>query len=424
MAVLQGRTLNQLISMVGHLLGAVYTGVCSAQGSTTTAKDNTLPLGGTDDHKGKRIRFTGGTAGNIGKVSQVTSGSVTTFVTTHTFYPARTQTEANDTYELWAEWCDPARVQEFINQAIIEAIPLTYDPGESLALHGDGETARFDIPSGISFINEVAYRSSVAYLVVHDCEAVWNESVDADVTASLDDEDKKQGSNSLKLVVVAGAAAGDILATDNITALDISGYDYIEFWAKSTVTAAAADLQLLLDNTASCVSPLETLSLPALTADTWTYCRVALANPELDTAIISVGLKYTVDIGACTLWLDKIRVVRNSSAHWVPLNRRLWHIDREARDLVLNPGVATLIGNALMKLSGGDKLALLSAQTDVTEVDESYLVAFATGMMLQASSGGPTTDPDARRSLAQYWLGKAEAAKRNFAPWVNLRPVD
>ena len=424
MAVLQGRTLNQLTTIVGHLLGAIYASAASAQGSTTTIKDNTLPLGGTDDQKGKRVRFVSGTSGNIGLVSQVTGSVVAASVTTLTFAPARTQTESADGYELWDEWCHPARVQQFINQAIIEATPLTFDPVESLAFHGDGNTARFDIPSGLSFLKEIAYRQSVSSVVIHNCEAVWDELVDADVTASLDDEDKMQGSNSQKLVVAAAVAAADILATDSMTSLDISGYDYVEFWAKCTVATAAGDLQLLLDNTASCASPLETLSLPALTADTWTYCRVALANPELDTALISVGLKYTVDIGACTIWLDGIKAVKNSSASWVALNRRLWKIDQEARDLVLNAGVPAHIGYALLKLSGGDKLALLTAETTVTELDEGYITAFATGHMLLASSGGPSTDPDTRRQAAQLWLGKAEAAKRSFPAWVNIRPVD
>ena len=97
------------------------------------------------------------------------------------------------------------------------------------------------------------------------------------------------------MVIASGASAGDFV-TDSITSKNISGYDYIEMWVKSTVATSAGNLKLLLDDSASCASPLETLSIPALTADTWTFVRMQLSTPELDTAIISVGLEYDSDL--------------------------------------------------------------------------------------------------------------------------------
>ena len=103
-----------------------------------------------------------------------------------------------------------------------------------------------------------------------------------------------KGSASNKFVIAAGASAGDI-ATDSITSVNLAKYDYIEFWIKSTVATSAGNLKILLDDSASCASPIETLNVPALTANTWKYCRVALSNPHTDTAIISVGLEYIPD---------------------------------------------------------------------------------------------------------------------------------
>ena len=136
------------------------------------------------------------------------------------------------------------------------------------------------------------------------------------------------------MVIASGASAGDFV-TDSITSKNISGYDYIEMWVKSTVATSAGNLKLLLDDSASCASPLETLSIPALTADTWTFVRMQLSTPELDTAIISVGLEYDSDLGACTVWIDDIAAVKNDTAEWSTLDRRLWKIDKEARDLIL-----------------------------------------------------------------------------------------
>ncbi|MCD6197472.1 MAG: hypothetical protein J7K15_02725 [Deltaproteobacteria bacterium] len=143
--------------------------------------------------------------------------------------------------------------------------------------------------------------------LVEDCEDAWDESVDADVTSSTDTADYKVGSASVKLVVGDDVAAGDILATEAITSLDISGYTYIKLWIKSSVATADGDLQLLLDDTTNCASPLETIDIPALSIDTWTQVELPFANRSNDTAIISVGLKCAVDIGTCTIHIDNLQ---------------------------------------------------------------------------------------------------------------------
>jgi len=148
------------------------------------------------------------------------------------------------------------------------------------------------------------------YLVVEDCEDDWDElGAVAGVTNSLDNVDYKVGTQCLKMDITGAVAAGTILATE-VIAKDLETYTHLEFWIKSSVATAAGDLQVLLDDTAKCVSVLETLNVPALTANVWRHCRVALANPQLDIALISIGLKYTVDIGACTIRIDDFVGVR------------------------------------------------------------------------------------------------------------------
>ena len=90
----------------------------------------------------------------------------------------------------------------------------------------------------------------------------------------------------------------------------------------------------MLDDTASCASPIEELSVHALTAATWTFVRLKLANPETDPAIISLGLEYDSDLGACTVWVDDLRVVKNDTSVWQKLPRHLWGADKESGDLV------------------------------------------------------------------------------------------
>ncbi len=149
-----------------------------------------------------------------------------------------------------------------------------------------------------------------------------------------------------------------------------------------------------------------------------------LSTPELDTAIISVGLEYDSDLGACTVWIDDIAAVKNDTAEWSTLDRRLWKIDKEARDLILLRDGQDALGYSLIKIVGGDKPALLSAETDTTEIPESYVIAFATARALLANSGGSSTDPDSRRQLAAYWDGETNRAKASFPMLTNVRTVD
>ena len=150
---------------------------------------------------------------------------------------------------------------------------------------------------------------------------------------------------------------------------------------------------------------------------------MALANPETDTAIISVGLEYDSDLGACTVWLDDISVVANSTAKWERVPRNLWRIDLGASDSVFNSYFHGVAPYHLLKLVGGDKPALLSSDTATSEIPDQYLIAQGTGMAFAASSGGPTTDPDQRRSQAGFWFGKASSDRRQFPLLTDVRLV-
>jgi len=383
---------------------------------------DTLVLGGADNHIGSWVRFTSGD--DDAETRRVTDSAISSNVTTLTIKPALSATSSSgDGYELWKGDYNPDDIDDFINQAIMTATGWVYDPIENISLHGDGKQARFDIPSGISMISKVEYRDKVSATRIHAAGATFDEKTDSDFTQSLDTKDRKQGSQSLKMVIAAGASAGDFV-TDSIASKNLSGYDTIEMWVKSTVATSAGNLKLLLDDTASCASPLETLSIPALSADTWTFVRMSLANPETDTAIISVGLEYDSDIGACTVWIDDISAVANDTAEWATLDRRNWKIDKEARDLILMRDGQSAVGYRLIKITGGDKPALLTADSSTTEIDEDYIIANTITLALLASSGGPSIDPDAKRQLSAFWSDQAQRARRAFPMLVNVRSVD
>ena len=423
MPSIQGRTREQLRQHIGYALGAVYVSAATASGSAdnNTIVDNSIVLGGADTQIGKWVRFTSGSNDTLTR--RVTDSSITSNVTTLTFMPAVGTRTASESYELWDDAYSPDIVDDLINQSIMAATGWIYDPIENIELHGDGHQTRFDIPSGISMISKIEYRHKVSSTRIHACGATFDEVTDGDFTQSLDTKDKKQGTQSLKMVIADGASAGDFV-TDSIASKDLSGYDTIEMWVKSTVATSSGNLKLLLDDTASCASPLETLDIPALSADTWTFVRMSLANPETDTAIISVGLEYDSDIGAATVWIDDIVAVANDTAEWSTLDRRNWKIDKESRDLVLVRDGQCAVGYSLIKITGGDKPALLTSDATATEIDEDYIIANSVALALLSTGGGPATDPDAKRQLSAFWSDQAQRARRAFPMIVNVRSVD
>ena len=323
----QGRTRKQLRQSIGYNLGAIYVSSASGNGDTTSLIDNTL-IGGNDNYIGYNALFTSGNNdGALRRVSDFVESS-----TDLTVSPALSNSTAtNDTYELWEQGYHPNAIHDFINQAIIDTTGQAYDPVEDVSLHADGTALRFDVPSNISIINHLYYRSSVSFTELHSCNSAFDGALVSNFTSSVDTQDKKRGTGSLKFELddEAGVAAGAIL-TSNISSKNISKYDYLECWIKSSIGTSAGNLKISLDDTANCVSPLETLDVPALTQDTWTYVRMKLNNPELDTAIISIGLEQDADIGSGAkyyVWLDDIKVVQNDSAVWEIFPKHLWKLD-------------------------------------------------------------------------------------------------
>ena len=440
MPVLADRTREQIRVAIGYNLGAVFLSTADS-GDSASVVDRQA-RGNIDTENGKWIVSTSGA--NDGEIRQVIDTVVTgsgVDMTVDEF----TNSVSTMTYERWSERYNPVSIHEFINTAILGLYGRAYNPDEypevtsssaATALHGAGSVARFDIPSGFSMINRLEYRSSFTSTSIHSCDSVFDESgtststasQNANITATVDTEDKKRGTASNKFVYAAGASAGDV-STDSITSKDLSGYDYIEGWVKISITGGTSEgnLKILLDDTASCASPLETLSVPALNFDTdfqvndeWTYFRIKLANPELDTAIISVGLEYDYDLGATTVWLDDLKAVKNNEAVWTPVSNRLWHIDKNTRDLILSSAGRSTIGYSMMKIVGGDEPTLLTADATANEVSDDYVIAKATALALSAY--GPENERTERQIA--MWEARASQAYRRLPMLTNVRVVE
>ena len=414
MPAIAGRTRRQLRTSVLYNCGAILELTASETGTSTTFKTNQLPLGTADDWRGCWIWPTSGNNANL--LRRVTASTVTSNVTTLTVAPVLTDaTATNDTFQLIGKpgfQPSPDVVNEFINQAIIEVHGLAFDPEESVALHGDSRQMRFDAPSEFKMVSEIWTRARVEAKLIHDAATEWNEQTVTNVTRAVDTEDRKFGAASNRFTI-AGAFATGIVASKAITSLDLRGMTHVEFWIKSSTTTVSGDFQLLLDDTALAGSALETLTVPALVAGEWTFVRVALANPQLDSAIISTALNAANNIGANVVSISHVNAVRADSGEWVRMDRGNWYAEEEAQDIVFR----TPPPYRLIKLVGGDNPALLSADATANEIDDEFVIARATQRTLLAFGAGANTDPDSLRQVASYWGDIADRAKAAL-PWT------
>jgi len=106
---------------------------------------------------------------------------------------------------------------------------------------------------------------------------------------------------------------------------------------------------------------------------------------------------------------------------WETVPSQLWTIDKAARQIVFRTDGVSYMGNKLLKITGGDKPALLTSDSATSEVDDGYVINRATALTLSAFSGGPATDPDAKRQQAAFYHGMSEQAKRAFPNLINVR---
>src|SRR3990167_5322408 len=128
-------------------------------------------------------------------------------------------------------------------------------------------------------------------LLVEDCEDVWVAGTGA---SDISVVTGKVGTYCVRdTTTTLGASA---LMMTEIISKDLTAYDGVYFWFRSSVNTAAGDLALLLDDTALCSTHLEILSLPALTSTTWKQCFIRLATPASDGSLISVGLRQVTDL--------------------------------------------------------------------------------------------------------------------------------
>jgi flagellin FlaB len=148
--------------------------------------------------------------------------------------------------------------------------------------------------------------SGVTNQVLSLANTAWTSASSTVVTSTVNTTDKKEGSASANLSIADGFTTGLVAYANLSEPLNLSAADSISVWAKYGTTTAAGDVELVLDDTSGCGSPLENIDLPVLVANVWKGITLAIADNDDMTAINCVGIFLTVDDGAQLLNIDGI----------------------------------------------------------------------------------------------------------------------
>lgn len=156
--------------------------------------------------------------------------------------------------------------------------------------------------SHISGKNGAVYTGAT---VVEDCEDAWTAGSGAIAVSTTTG---KVGTNCARGTTTS-LGADALMMYETISSKDLTSYDGIYFWFRSSVNTSAGDLHFLIDENNDCSAPEEAIDLPALTANTWKRCWCKMSNPSVLNAVLSVGIKQITDLADGTFDIDDVEAI-------------------------------------------------------------------------------------------------------------------
>jgi len=176
---------------------------------------------------------------------------------------------------------------------------------------GDGGQTKARSSDVTSLMPTIAETPENSMFLIDDCEAAWTEYAEPATTVTLDNVVFQIGSGSVKIDSAVGASTGR-MATQAKGATDLTAYGFIRMWIRATITINSNDLHFLLDDTPACVTPIKSLNIGALVANTWTQVSLPIGDASGLGAVISYGIEMLVDKGAFILNVDQIRATKGA----------------------------------------------------------------------------------------------------------------
>ncbi|MBE3039939.1 MAG: hypothetical protein IMZ62_14165 [Chloroflexi bacterium] len=149
-------------------------------------------------------------------------------------------------------------------------------------------------------------------IITSTCEADWTDL--ANVTLTHDATVHKVGTNSVKMIIAAGLAAGGTVGYGPCAPVNINlataGYTHIKFWIYADAAQAAGAFAIGLAEGADDTSAEYCANIPALPVlNTWYRVLLPLTAAQLAfTSVSTIVLKAVANPATPTIYLDDIRL--------------------------------------------------------------------------------------------------------------------
>ncbi len=409
---IQSRSRLQIRQSVGIILGVMDLVTETAGTNSTTVTDTfNLYKGADNEYRGREFYMATPSGSIVAGETRFAASSVSTIVTISTAYTATTA--VGDIFEMWRIF-RTTEVNEMINQAIMEVTDDCLQLKSTEDTFTEAGKYEYDALSSYKGLHLVEYQFSIGVShLLEDCEDAWTAGSNATVTANTGF--KKLGNASVK-AVIASAGANEILAYEDISSIDISDATKVEFWLYSSIAVSAGDLQIRLDDTAGIVSAVESIDIPAMDANTWYRHSLSLANPQSDTAIISLGIFQVTNLADFTFYIDDVIAVDPLTRVYKELNPEQWFIVKGSTNyLKLTESGLRVAGSITpLRLTGYQLPALLSADATASEIDPQWIINKVAGEMMLNHAKSSQLDIGNRTGIADRRLAKAEADKTSI----------
>lgn len=143
--------------------------------------------------------------------------------------------------------------------------------------------------------------------LLEDCEDAWATGGAGRV---VDVTTGKVGTYAAR-VTTTDIGVTTLLQYEVISSTDLTTYDGIYFWIRSSVTTTAGQLQFLIDETNTCLSPEESLNIPACTTTVWRQCFALMTTPSALDAVLAIGLYQVANLADGTFDIDDVEALKD-----------------------------------------------------------------------------------------------------------------
>jgi hypothetical protein len=190
------------------------------------------------------------------------------------------------------------------NMKSIVDVPLA-NPASDSAIVSIGLQANRDFGAATVYIAAIwAYNTDDIGLHVDDMteKSIWTAS--ANITLG---NTTVSGYECMSITPAAGFGTGIACYRDYASTVDWSDYDYVYVKISTGAATAAGVIQFYIDDTAGCVSPLETMTTSGvLGTGQFHFHRFTISNKAALSAVKSIGIGYASDPGTISLYVMTI----------------------------------------------------------------------------------------------------------------------